>query len=610
MSEVDAAVQLVKVEIDGMQYVFKVAGKLGLTLAKGLGILIKFLGKEGVQAYRTHKIKNLDKLCGEVCLADFKEKYRGDNIEMFTLHDYDADIFIDMCKSQGVAVVKLPDLNPNDGMCQFMVAGSTSQLIKFNIERISENHIKHRRDDKYMKGEVPDFSFVSYAEKKGDNDIIPVKVRDEYSSPEFIQACKDSNIPVMRKEGADKEFFVSKSDFDRAEFQEFCSKYMQVTEDKILRTKSISELNEAIFDGNHVNTREKNIFVAYVKKLGELGHDENIVCVRIKQEYKASAVGEACEVNGIPAFRADGENNEIFLSKYDFEKPEFQETFSEFIEETGIIKDMTGEVPDFAFLLYAEKKGDNDIVPVKVSDEYNSSEFTEACKENGIQIMRQEGSDNEFYVTKSDFESTEFQETCRKHIEVTEDAVLRTVELSELKPNISEENYVSGKEIDAMDYVMSAPGDTAEEKQANFINQTEKLIPRDTLASVNFSDKEQVYNLLTNASNDERMMLCESNNYQAFPVYENMKVGEDEKTVSIVLNGDQYDIDKSLIVTKDGHTRAYCPRNLEDNSLGNITKNGKNIDANILNKAVKGERNVSTADMAKDIKVPKSGRSK
>ena len=606
MSEIDAAVQLVKVEIDTMQYVFKIVGTSGLALAKAFAKLIKFLGK----VHQTHKIKNIDNLCGEACLADFKEKYRGDNIEIFALHDYDADRFIDMCRSQGVAVVKLPDMNMNDGKSHFMIAGSTSQLIKYNIERLSDWHIKNKNNEKYMKGEVPGFTFVSYAEKKGDNDIIPVKVRDEYSSPEFLQACKDNNVPVMRKEGSDKEFFVSKSDFDRAEFQEVCSKYMQVTEDKVLRTKSISELKDAIFDGNHVNTREKNVFAAYIKKLGELGYDDNIVSVKIKEEYNSSAVAEACEVNGIPAFRAEGNNREIFISKYDFEKPEFQETFSEFIEETSMIREMTGEVPDFAFLLYAENKGDNDIVPVKVTDEYNSSEFVEACKEKGIQVMRQEDSDNEFHVTKSDFESTEFQETCRKYIEVTEDKVLRTVELSELKSATSEENYVSGKEVDAMDYVMSAPGDTAEEKQANFIKQTEKLIPRDALASVNFSDKEQVYNLLTNASNDERMMLCESNNYEAFPIYENMKVGEDDKTVSIILKGNQYDIDKSLVVSKDGCTRAYVPRNLDEAALGNIICNGRKIDANILNKAVKGERNVSAANMAKNMKVPKSGRGK
>lgn len=420
MSELDAAVQLVKVEIDSMQYVFRIVGTSGLALAKSFAKLIKFLGKEGVQAYRTHKIKNIDNLCGEVCLADFKEKYRGDNIEIFALHDYDADTFIDMCKSQGVAVVKLPDMNVNDGMSHFMIAGSTSQLIKYNIERLSDWHIKNKYNDKYMKGEVPDFAFVKYAEKKGDNDIIPVKVRDEYSSPEFLQACKDNNIPVMRKEGADKEFFVSKSDFDKEVFQEVCSKYMQVTEDK----------------------------------------------------------------------------------------------------------------------------------------------------------------------------------------------VLRTVELSELKSATSEENYVSGKEIDAIDYVMSAPGDTAEEKQANFIKQTEKLIPRETLASVNFSDKDQVYNLLTNASNDERMMLCESNDYESFPVYENMIVGEDDKILSVALNGNQYDIDKSLVVSKDGYTRAYVPRNSEDAVLGNVTCGGRKIDAKTLNKAVREKRNINVTDAVKDINVLKSGRSK
>lgn len=610
MSELDAAVQLVKVEIDSMQYIFRIVGTSGLALAKNFAKLIKFLGKEGVQAYRTHKIKNIDNLCGEACLADFKEKYRGDNIEIFALHDYDADTFIDMCKSQGVAVVKLPDMNVNDGMSHFMIAGSTSQLIKYNIERLSDWHIKNKYNDKYMKGEVPDFAFVKYAEKKGDNDIIPVKVRDEYSSPEFLQACKDNNIPVMRKEGADKEFFVSKSDFDKEVFQEVCSKYMHVTEDKVLRTKSISELNDAIFDGNHVNTREKNVFAAYVKKLGKLGYDDNIVSVRIKEEYNASALAEACEVNGIPSFRVEGDNREIFISKYDFDKEVFQETFSDFIDETSMIKDMTGEVPDFAFLLYAEKKGDNDIVPVKVTDEYNSSEFIEACKEKKIQVMRQKDSDNEYHVTKSDFESTEFQETCRKYVEVTEDKVLRTVELSELKSATSEENYVSGKEIDAIDYVMSAPGDTAEEKQANFIKQTEKLIPRETLASVNFSDKDQVYNLLTNASNDERMMLCESNDYESFPVYENMIVGEDDKILSVALNGNQYDIDKSLVVSKDGYTRAYVPRNSEDAVLGNVTCGGRKIDAKTLNKAVREKRNINVTDAVKDINVLKSGRSK
>lgn len=606
MSELDAAVQLVKVEIDTMQYVFKIVGTSGLALAKGFATLIKFLEKE----YRTHKIKNIDNLCGAVCLVDFKEKYRGDNIEIFALHDYDADTFIDMCKSQGVAVVKLPDMNVNDGMSHFMIAGSTSQLIKYNIERLSDWHVKNKYNDKYMKGEVPDFAFVKYAEKKGDNDIIPVKVRDEYSSPEFLQACKDNNIPVMRKKGTDKEFFVSKSDFDKEVFQEVCSKYMYVTEDKVLRTKSISELNDAIFDGNHVNTREKNVFEAYVKKLGELGYDDNIVSVRIKEEYNASALSEACEVNGIPSFRVEGDNREIFISKYDFDKEVFQETFSDFIDETSMIKDMTGEVPDFAFLLYAEKKGDNDIVTVKVADEYNSSEFMEACKEKGIQVMRQEDSDNEYHVTKSDFESTEFQETCRKYVEVTEDKVLRTVELSELKSATSEENYVSGKEIDAIDYVMSAPGDTAEEKQANFIKQTEKLIPRETLASVNFSDKDQVYNLLTNASNDERMMLCESNDYESFPVYENMIVGEDDKILSVALNGNQYDIDKSLVVSKDGYTRAYVPRNSEDAVLGNVTCGGRKIDAKTLNKAVREKRNINVTDAVKDINVLKSGRSK
>ncbi len=607
MSEVDAAVQLVKIEVDSMQYVLKIAGTSGLALAKGFIKLVKFLGK----AHQTHKIKSLDNLYGEVCLANFKEKYRGDNIEMFELRDFDADAFIDMCKSQGIAVVKMPDLNLNDGMCQFMVAGSTSQLIKFNIEKLSEWHIKNKYNEKYMKGEVPDFSFVAYAEKNGDNEIIPVKVKEEFSSPEFLQSCKDNNIPVMRKEGEDKVFFVTKSDFDKEVFKEVCSKYMQVTEDNVLRTKSMSELQHAIFDGNHVNTREKDIFTAYIKKLGELGYDDNIISIKIKEEYNPSAIVEACEVNGIPAFRPEEADREIFLSKYDFDKEVFQETFSEFVEKpANLVKDMKGEVPDFVFFLYAENKGDNDIVSAKVTDEYSPEEFIDACKEKGIQVMRQEGTENEFNVTKSDYEKPEFQETCRKYIDVPEDKVLRTIDLSQLKSSISEENFASGKEIDAMDYVMSAPGETEEEKQAAFKEQVEKLTPSETLASVDFSDKEQVYNFITNASNDERMMLCESNDYESFPVYENMIVGEDDKILSIALNGNQYDIDKSLVVSKDGYTRAYVPRNSEDAVLGNVTCGGRKIDAKALNKAVREKRSINAADAVKNINVLKSGRSK
>lgn len=429
MSEVDAAVQLVKVEVEGMQFALKMAGSTGVTLGQLLLKLIKWLGekKGNIKTKRNDKklnrrIKELDSLCGEVCLADFKEKYRGDNIEMFEIRDFDADAFIDMCKREGIAVVKLPDLNPNDGMCQFMVAGSTSQLIKFNIEKLSEAHIKNKRNPEYMKGEVPDFAFVAYAEKKGEKDIVPVKVRDDCSSPEFLNACKENNIPVMRKEGADKVFFVAKSDYDKPEFLNACGKYTELQEDSVL--------------------------------------------------------------------------------------------------------------------------------------------------------------------------------------------YLNIIDLSELKSSISEENFTSGKEMDAMDYVMSAPGETAEEKQANFKEQVEKLTPSETLASVDFSDKEQIYNFITNASNDERMMLCESNDYESFPVYENMIVGEDDKILSIALNGNQYDIDKSLVVSKDGYTRAYVPRNSEDAVLGNVTCGGRKVDAKALNKAVREKRNINAADAVKNINVIKNGRGK
>jgi hypothetical protein len=69
-----------------------------------------------------------------------------------------------------------------------------------------------------------------------------------------------------------------------------------------------------------------------------------------------------------------------------------------------------------------------------------------------------------------------------------------------------------------------------------------------------------------------------------------MKVGEDEKTVSVFINGSQYDIDKNLIINKDGHTKAYCPRDIEDSVLGNITSNGRKIDADTLKNAVRGEK--------------------
>lgn len=137
MSELDAAVQLVKVEIDGMNYCFKVIGSAGIDLIKALMKMIKKLGTYG---WNKHKELKMEEIRGQVDLKDFRKKYAGDDVMLIELREADIDSFLDMCSKEGIAVTKLPDLDLQDGYSQFMVAGSTMQTIKFNFEKINRWH--------------------------------------------------------------------------------------------------------------------------------------------------------------------------------------------------------------------------------------------------------------------------------------------------------------------------------------------------------------------------------------------------------------------------------------------------------------------------------------
>ena len=140
MSELDAAVQLVKLEIDGMNYCFRLVGNTGIDVLKAFAKMIKNLGS---LAWNNHKTKKLDEIVGSVTLKDFRKKYAGDDVVLIELKDADVKSFLDMCGKEGVALTKLPDLDLNDGYSQFMIAASTSQTIKFNFEKINRWHVEN-----------------------------------------------------------------------------------------------------------------------------------------------------------------------------------------------------------------------------------------------------------------------------------------------------------------------------------------------------------------------------------------------------------------------------------------------------------------------------------
>lgn len=156
MSDLDAAVQIVKLEIDSMNYVFRVVGTTGIEIMKAFAKMIKKLGG---MAVNSHREKKLDEIRGSVSLKDFRKKYTGDDVMLIELKDADTENFLDMCRKEGVAVTKLPDLDFDDGYSQFMVAASTMQTIKFNFEKINRWHMENggnQETDKEDKGNTED----------------------------------------------------------------------------------------------------------------------------------------------------------------------------------------------------------------------------------------------------------------------------------------------------------------------------------------------------------------------------------------------------------------------------------------------------------------------
>lgn len=143
MSDLDAAVQLVKVEIEGMNCIFKIAGTTAGKAAQAFLRLIKSMESGVYDLHQYRHGKKLEKLNGEVPLKQFKKKYAGDSISLISLNDKDVDMFLDMCSKEGIAVVRMADFNEKDGKTQFMTAASTSQIIAFNFERINEYHMKN-----------------------------------------------------------------------------------------------------------------------------------------------------------------------------------------------------------------------------------------------------------------------------------------------------------------------------------------------------------------------------------------------------------------------------------------------------------------------------------
>lgn len=166
MSDLDAGVQLVKVEIEGMSCVVKIAGTTAGKAVQAFLKLIKAMLKGPINSHyenkadrRAHRkekkedrrtrrkankaYKKLDKIYGAVEMNKFRDKYAGDSISLISLKDEDVDMFLDMCSKEGIAVVRMPDFNEKDGKTQFMTAASTSQIIAFNFERINEYHMKN-----------------------------------------------------------------------------------------------------------------------------------------------------------------------------------------------------------------------------------------------------------------------------------------------------------------------------------------------------------------------------------------------------------------------------------------------------------------------------------
>lgn len=145
MGDLDATSQLVKIEIEEMNLILKITGKMSLKVAQFLVNLLVKPGWERIKDghYQRKGLKLDKKISGEVPKKAFMKKYAGDSISLISLHDEDVGMFLDMCKKEGIAVVRLPDFNEKDGKTQFMVAASTSQTIAFNFERIDEYHMKN-----------------------------------------------------------------------------------------------------------------------------------------------------------------------------------------------------------------------------------------------------------------------------------------------------------------------------------------------------------------------------------------------------------------------------------------------------------------------------------
>lgn len=170
MGDLDAAAQLVKVEVEEMTLILKVAGKLSAKVGQAfLDLILKPIGRGAKNKvldwhYRRKGLKFDKKISGDVPKKAFMKKYAGDSISLISLHDKDVDMFLDMCKKEGIAVVRLPDFNEKDGKTQFMVAASTSQTIAFNFERIDEYHMKNGTFTEKCGEEITPEDYVNSAE--------------------------------------------------------------------------------------------------------------------------------------------------------------------------------------------------------------------------------------------------------------------------------------------------------------------------------------------------------------------------------------------------------------------------------------------------------------
>lgn len=170
MSDLDAGAQLVKVEVETMTLILKIAGQFSGKVGQAfLNLILKPIGKalknKIVDHHYLKKGLKLDKkINGEVSKKEFMKKYAGDSISLISINDKDVDMFLDMCSKEGIAVVRLPDFNEKDGKTQFMIASSTSQTIAFNFERINEYHMKNGTFTEKCGKEISPEDYVNSAE--------------------------------------------------------------------------------------------------------------------------------------------------------------------------------------------------------------------------------------------------------------------------------------------------------------------------------------------------------------------------------------------------------------------------------------------------------------